>query len=102
MSRELTPEEVRERFLRHVNGLVDYWDKVEKDTTKEKLRGLAFSILGTLDGCSGDIPGFIVVPCPHPDDREWHMERDEDWWPENNEPDVICDIGGSLHELFHR
>jgi len=99
MSREKTVEEVREEFLEHIRGLVNYWDGVENYTTKDKLQGLAFSILTTLDGCT-DLPSFIVAPLPHKDDKQYKIEEDENYYPENHNIDVKCDIAGDLHELY--
>jgi hypothetical protein len=101
MSREKTMEEVKEEFLNHIRGMVDYWNEIQKDTTKEKLNGLAFSILTMLDGYSS-MPSFIVAPLPHEDDKEYNIENEEDYYPENHNSDVKCDIAGSLHELFYK
>jgi hypothetical protein len=102
MSREKSEYEVREEFLNHVRRLVEYWNGIEKDTTKEKLEGLAFSILTTLDGESATLPSFIVAPLPHEDDKEYHIDNDEDYYPENHNANVKCDISGCLHEMFFK
>jgi len=100
---ELTEAEVRERLLRHVWAIVDHWDKETRVTgTRAKLEGLAFSILAALDGSALDLPAFIVAPDPHPDDREYHQQHEEDWFPENHTVEVKCDLSGSLHELFRK
>lgn len=70
--------EVREALLMSVWQDVDYWDTVDGSTQRERLQGLAFSILATLDGCSVGIPEFSIVP----------MDGTEN-------------IGGSLHEVFY-
>lgn len=101
MSREKAMEEVREEVLDHIRGMVDYWNEIEKDTTKEKLEGLAFSILTMLDGYSS-MPSFIVAPLPHEDDKEYKIENKEDYYPENHNSDIKCDIAGGLHELFFK
>lgn len=101
MSKEKSEDEVREEFLNHIRGLVEYWDGVEKDTTKEKLEGLAFSILSTLDG-NTSLPSFIVAPLPHEDDKEYSIDNDEDYYPENNNSNIKCDISGCLHEIFFK
>lgn len=100
MSKEKTTEEVRENFLNHLKELVDYWDSIDTKNTKEKLSGLVFSILSTLDGCSSVLPGFIVAPFPHKDDKEFNIQEGNDYYPENNYNSIKCDIAGSLHELF--
>ena len=103
---EYTEQEVREAFLKHVWEIIDYWDgkydqMVAQYPCRRKLEGLAFSLLVMLDGESADIPGFIVAPCPHPDDKAFLQGEGENWWPENHEADVACDIGGTLHDSFH-
>lgn len=96
-SRAYTMEEVREKFLAHVREMVLYWEREDrKPDVHDKLSGLAFSILSALDGCSGDIPGFQVIPSAHPDDRKYHEERGENWYPDD------CDIAGGLHEHFYK
>jgi hypothetical protein len=101
-SKEKSKDEVRKEFLNQVRELVFYWDKINQKDTKEKLSGLAFSILTLLDGCSMCSPKFIVAPDPHPEDKEYHIENKEDYYPENYESDVKCDISGCLHELFYK
>ena len=104
LSREYTTEEIREQFLDNVRMLVNYWDRTPKETTKEKLEGLAFSILTILDGCAGDLPGFIVAPSSHPDDKQYHIDNEENYYPENHEIEdkIKGDIAGGLHESFYR
>lgn len=100
---EYTDKEFRENFIEKILSLVDYWETVEgkgNKTTKDRLEGLAFSILSTMDG-SGDLPRFIVAPNPHMDDKEYHKDQDESWYVENFKSDVNCDIGGTLHDWFH-
>ena len=105
--REFTEDEVRDRFLTQVWVNIDYWDGaydqiVADKSCREKLEGLAFSLLSMLDGCSVALPSFTVAPMPHPEDRDYHQEQGENWWPENHNADVKCDIGGCLHDLFHK
>ena len=103
MSKEYTTEEVRKKFLEQVWNNIKYWDELAcEKTTKERLQGLAFSILATLDGCDIDLPGFIVAPLPHENDKEYLIENEEDYFPENHENDVNADISGYLHDMFHR
>jgi hypothetical protein len=103
MSREWTEDEIREKFLAHVRVMVDYWDREPRaETQKRRLEGLAFSILVALDGCAGGLPGFIVAPSPHPEDKAFHQSEGENYYPENHEADVKGDIAGCLHELFYK
>lgn len=106
MSREYTEEEIREKFIRCVWSEIDYWNTLPNSdfiqTTRDRLAGLAFSILVTLDGEAGEIPGFHVVPCVSPEDKDYHIEQGENWYPEvpKDVSKNLCDIGGSLHEVL--
>ena len=93
MKRPIRPKEkseeiVREEFLNHIRGLVDYWDKVDEKNCREKLQGLAFSVLAMLDGVSTDICGFIVAPSTHEDDKAYHIANGEDYYPQNHRSNV--------------
>ena len=103
MARELTENEVRDRLLKQIWATVEYWEKESRATeTRDKLSGLAFSILAMLDGSNINIPAFVVAPRPHQDDKDYNKERGENWFPENHKAKIACDIGGSLHEYFHK
>ncbi len=96
-AKEMTPEEARDRFLASVADAVQYWlNEQRRPSAKEKLEGLAFSILVMIDGGHGSLPSFKLIPNPHPTDKSYCQENGEDWWPNN------CDIGGGLHELIHQ
>ena len=102
MSREKTVDEMREEFLNHIRLLIDYWDQVEgQKTTKDRLAGLAFSILVTLDGGAGDLPGYLVIPNSTEEDKGWYEQQGEDYYPIPPE-DIEGDIGGYLHELLKK
>lgn len=63
--------------------------------------GVAFSILGLLDGVSVGIPGFALVPSPHPDDMQYHKDNGENWYPsEEVTKDIREDV--MLHEEFYK
>lgn len=100
MARVLTDDEVQEKFLSHVRGMVSYWDKTG-ESRRESLEGLAHSILATLDGCSCGIPGFIVAPRPHKSDKKFCKSCGEDWFPYNDGHGILADISGTLHEKFY-
>ena len=112
-SREWTEEEVRSHFLNHVHAMVEFWLrddldlKGSPDELRERLEGLAFSILSTIDGSSVDVPAFILapkfllVPCPHPEDKEWLIQEGENYYRPVNEDDIAMDIAGDLHHQFN-
>jgi hypothetical protein len=80
--------------------LVEYWDTLKCDKTqRERLEGLAFSILSTIDGCSMNLPQFLLVPNPHSTDKEWRIaEHYENYFPEPQ--DVKHNIAGTLHDAW--
>ena len=94
-------EEVTENFLNGVHDCIDYWEKYGNDT-RDKLEGLAFSILVMIDGEQGDIPKFILAPDPHPEDKQYLIENHQRYYPENYKSNVNCNISGGLHDLFYK
>lgn len=102
---QITRDEARYLFLRHVADLVDYWsDENRVCDPREKLEGLAFSILTALDGCSAGLPGYAVVPMQTPDDEKWLRTEGIDYYPTFNEtqlPEGVYDIGGGMHDVFY-
>ena len=97
MPRAYTPEECREMFLDHVRGIVKFWKEDLRNSREEALEGVAFSIMVLLDGGT-ELPGFKVIPNPHPDDKDYHILHKENYWPDD------CDIRRdyALHEEFYR
>lgn len=98
MSKAQSPDDLRDRFLNELRGLVAYWDGLPNLTSKQKLDGLAFSVLGLLDGCTPDFPAVDLVMRPHPDDKAYSQERGEDWV----EDGTTINEDAMLHELWHR
>ena len=106
--RELTEDEVQENFLNAIRSLIQYWSSLRRyhrngeDDIGWRVEGMAFSILSILDGESVDLPGFIIAPDPHPDDKEDDRESGENWYPENDKilSKVKANISGSLHGLL--
>ncbi len=89
--------EIQGGFGARYEASVRWWlNETRVSTTKEKLDGLAFSILVLLDGGRIDIPGMTLIPGPHPEDKEYHKEQCQNWWPDDE------DIGGALHEEWHK
>lgn len=100
-SRQYTADEVKELFINQVISVAEYWSGAGKDK-RDSSHGCAFSILAMLDGCSMSVPGFVIAPLPHEDDKMYHIKEDEDFYPDNYDSNIQCDIGGSLHDAFSR
>ena len=97
--RPLTKEEVRDKFLNHLKCTAKYWAGLEDRTILEKIEGAIFSTLVVFDGES-DLPSFIVAPLPNEADKKYYEEREENWFPENHNSKVECNIAGDLHHTF--
>lgn len=105
--RAYTVEEMRTKFVDHIRSLVVYWAKTdlkapefaallkEKGEVLYRMEGLVHSILTTLDGCSGMMPSFDLLPSPHPTDAATCREYGENWWVNV----VINEC--MLHDLWH-
>ena len=97
MSREYTLEEMQEQFIGHIHALIDYWENESRaSTTKEKLEGLAFSILTAIDGESLAVPGYQLIPVTSEENKEYYISQGENYYPEDT------DIAGYLHEKFYQ
>lgn len=102
-----TQEEMQDLFLNQIAAYVNYWARVDIQPNKgeteahARLSGLAFSILGILDGVT-ELPSFEIVPVPAEGDREFLIEEGENYWPPSELPENVTTIhGGSmLHELY--
>ena len=108
--RELTPEEVQERFLKAVWGQIHWWaNETRAESTEDRLSGLAHSMLSLIDGSNATIPAFILAPLPHPTDKAYHKSQGENYFPCNkrgkkngNAIGVKSDIGGNLAYQLYR
>lgn len=95
--RAMTEDECRDETLKHIAALVRYWhDESRAPAALEKMNGLVHSLLVLIDGGSGMMPGFTFSPMSTADDREFWRKKGTNWWPEDT------DIGGSLHEHWHK
>lgn len=107
--RELTRDEVKQQFIEHARHLVDYWSTIDlqrgpltpEQNIRERVEGAMFSLLAAIDGCAGGLPAFMLVPMPHPSDKEYYQKEGSNWYPDPPEHDDICDIAGGLHEILH-
>lgn len=106
--REWTRQEICDKLLAHARMLAKYWATIPLGPehgnvdTEYRIMGAYHSLLATLDGCSPGIPGFMLIPLPHPDDKAYAIENGENWFPYVNLDELnVCDIGGALHDRLH-
>ena len=101
-----TEEEILEHFHSHIRSLISYWEGEKGSNVpwdyspRQRLEGLAHSILSCLDGCSIGLPGFMVVPDPHTDDKQYLSSIGKKYYPEAKLLSGV-DISGSLR-LFRK
>jgi hypothetical protein len=93
--REYTTEEVKEEFLSHIRYMISYWE-IQSGSTRDKLDGLAHTIMVCLDGNAGALPGYVVAPLDTKEDRDYLKKQGENYYPINNDKKVKCDIAGTL------
>lgn len=96
MSRAYTREEVREKFLNAVRDMANYWAK--QITSKEDVaNGVAFSILGIMDGCNLEIPPMDLVVRSNASDKEYSIKNGENWY----EDGMVINGDVSLHDIYY-
>lgn len=87
--REYTAEEVRKMFLEYICHMIAYWNSegnsnvAKNSSSRERLEGLVHSILVMIDGGTGGLPAFDIIPSSHPDAKEFHISQGENWFPDN-------------------
>lgn len=97
-SKARTPEELREDFIGQLRMMVSYWETLPNKTSREKLNGLAFSFLATIDGVSDGIPAYNLVASSHPDDKQFHIDEGSDWI----EDGTVINGDVMLHEEWYK
>lgn len=90
-------KEVRDKFLRQIKAIANEWSRYENKSNKERCEGVAFSILALIDGCSIGFPAINMLLAPHPDDKQYFTDNDEDYFEEGMLINNCC-----LHDLFYK
>lgn len=104
-ARQLLPAECRARLFAHLGALVAYWRDLPEaqllagnpdgDVTQERLTGLLFSFLSTMDGSSLSIPGFQLVPNVRDEEQDEGIAAGEEYWPRE-----AINRGVEMHAAF--
>jgi len=107
MCRQHTDEEMIDRFLSACESTLEYWLREERaPTVREKMEGMLFSLLVMFDGCTDNTPALDILPSPHPSDKEYCQENEENWWPQlpedyqDREDFRPINANVSLHDLL--
>ncbi len=102
--RAFTSDEVRDQFLDHMRLLVHDCASHPRATLKESLEGLMFSVLVMLDGESGGMPPYHVIPCASHIAKQNAIVDGENYYRPFELPEGTVDVhdGQMLHELFYK
>ena len=93
---KMTNDEAREELILHFCQILEYWEKESRTPdTRGKMEGMLHSILVTLDGGSGMMPGFKVSALVPPTDVKFHKKQGNKYFPHGE------DLGGGLHEILY-
>lgn len=103
--RAWTADEIRDMLIEKFREIADYWAETDlkrpefgnmtpQEDIAYRCHGVAFTMLSTLDGCSMDLPGFDLIPTPHPSDKQYCIDEEENWF------DPEMRISTTLHEYF--
>jgi hypothetical protein len=109
--RAYTNEEVQEQIESHILALIRYWESVDLDHPKgtqdktqsdtySRLEGLAHSIMAALDGNSGALPGFAIIPIIHDGDVAFHKSEGENYYKGIRSHKY--DVGGNLRYFVRK
>jgi len=98
MPRAITAAEEREALLGAVRNYASYWS-TQQCTSREMCDGLAFSILGLIDGVAAGNPSLDLVVRPHPDDKAYCEKNGENWHEDGL---VINDGDAYLHDDYYK
>lgn len=96
--RAYTADEIRDQLIDSIWASIKMWAGPLQDehTIEERLSGLAHSILVALDGCSADLPAFMLVTDTTAEDQEFRRSEGENWYLAGM---AITDM---LHEHLYR
>jgi len=79
MSRAITASELKLEFINTIRSLCEHWATVDDLATIDRVEGVATGILSLLNGVNASMCGFDIVARPHHSDKEYSIERGENW-----------------------
>lgn len=95
--RAVTSDELRDKILQYMRELATYWATIDGEKTiQDRINGALFSTLAMLDGCTLDLPAFDLVARPHETDKQFHINRSENWVDDGTV------ISYALHEYWNK
>ena len=92
-----TAEECRQKLYAQLRATAKYWLNESRATTEaERMDGLLFSILNIFDGSTMGMPAMDIRLAPHPDDKQFLINRNERWF----KPGMLIN-NCAMHEEWH-
>jgi hypothetical protein len=94
--RAWTAEEIAEKIVTQFATLAEYWATIpEGGDIGRRCHGVAYSILGALEGRGLDLPGFTLVPAPDPSDKDFCIKQGENYF------DPKTEVNDWLQSKYH-
>lgn len=94
--RAYTSDEVTKQFLESVAHRIHYWQTEPACGTMERrVAGVVHSIFSILDGATLPLPAFDLVPAPHGEDKQYHIDQGEKYY----DPNTVVSV--SLHHMLY-
>ena len=96
--RAYTKEEVRESFLESCRAIAAYWSRQPEGSNLYRCEGVVHSMLTLIDGMSMSGPAMTLTMDPHADDKQFHIDEDENWI----EPGMAINDDCLLNDMFYK
>lgn len=97
MSKPISKEEARNRFLNQMRAYAEYWKNEDRvPDANARIDGFLHSILCVFDGVTGH-PAVDLVISVHPDDQAYHEENGDDYYVKG----TVINDDVHLHDLLY-
>lgn len=98
IGRAWEPEEVVEHYAKQLNAMAVDWAETPNQTPLERTQGMVHSTLAMLSGNSLGVPGARFILSVADEDREYHLERGQNFYVPGMEIDPY-DINNACNRL---
>jgi len=89
---------MREALFEFVDSLIGILSEQVSATVPERMELLIGSLFSAFDGTNSRSVGYMLIPAPHPTDREFDQRNGECWYPYS--PIRPHDLAGMLYDEF--
>lgn len=93
--RAYTAEETRDKFLKTLASIAEYWGGLKDQSPMDAVNGVVFSMLALIDGSNMGFPGLRLYPETADEDEAYHRGLGENYYDRQT---LVNDA--PLHELW--